>query len=368
MDPSRVWYGAEGWARAARVALAPASALWREVMSVRRAMYAAGVLSSEAPVIPALSVGNLSVGGTGKTPVSAHIARLLKERGAHPAVLLRGYGADEPQVHAWLNPDIPVVVGADRLRTAREASAQGCDVAVLDDAFQHRRVQRVSDIVLVAAEQWSDHVRTVPAGPYREGAAALRAADLVLVTRKAADRTAAGNVRDALERLTSAPIGLVSLQLDFLRRVTVNTQDEGGTADTEQSKLPLNVIHGAHVLAVTGIGNPRSFERQLIAAGATVTLAAYPDHHAFSQSDVATLVRRAQAADFVVCTLKDAVKLAGMWPHTAPSPWYVSQRIELEEGREALSIQLGRLLDARHAPADPDSPAGPHAATSTTAG
>src|SRR3982751_3586102 len=122
----RVWFGDDVIARAARFALAPTEVIYRASVGIREALYDAGVLTTHQPVLPVVSVGNLTVGGTGKTPVSAWIAKELVDRGAHPAIVLRGYGNDEPRVHARLNPLVPVIVAAHRvsgIARAREAGA-----------------------------------------------------------------------------------------------------------------------------------------------------------------------------------------------------------------------------------------------------
>ncbi|MEO7963089.1 MAG: tetraacyldisaccharide 4'-kinase [Gemmatimonadaceae bacterium] len=347
MNVAHLWYDESVVARAARRLLAPASFLWREGMALRSTLYDRGWRKSEAPPIPALSVGNLSVGGTGKTPVAAYLAAALQMRGARPALLMRGYGDDEPKVHAFLNPEIPVIVGADRRASARDAERRGCDVLVLDDAFQHRRVRRAVDIVLIAAEQWSDKIRTLPGGPYREGVSALARASMILITRKAASLEDAQLVRSSVQRLTSHPVGIVSLQLGNVIRVSSPAEEQRNSRITEI--LPLSALRARRVLAIAGIGDPHSFARQLTARGANVVLVSYADHHAFDAAETQSLARRAEAMDFVVCTLKDAVKLAPLWPRAVPSLWYVSQRIDLEEGGAQLEIELRRLLDARHA-------------------
>src|SRR5205814_8266037 len=177
----RVWFGDDILARAARVALAPSEALYRVSMGVREALYDAGVLATHDPVLPTLSVGNVTVGGTGKTPVAAWIATELIERGARPAIVLRGYGDDEPLVHARLNPTVPVIVAADRVQGIARARDAGATIAVLDDAFQHRQVSREADVVLVSADGWSPAPRLLPAGAVREPVAALRRATIVVV-------------------------------------------------------------------------------------------------------------------------------------------------------------------------------------------
>jgi tetraacyldisaccharide 4'-kinase len=327
MDPETLWHSESGWARLTRALLTPASIAWREGMALRRAMYERGWLASHAPAIPALSVGNLSVGGTGKTPVAAYIARELRLRGAHPALLIRGYGGDEPMVHALSNFDVPVVINEDRVSAARESIALGCDVAVLDDAFQHRRVQRIVDIVLIAAEQFDGSFRTLPGGPYREGTSALERADLILITRKADSRDRALRVKGMLQRVTNRPLGIVALPLGTLRDAvrTMRAQD-GGPLPDEQ---PIQWLRDRDVLAIAGVGNPAAFGDQLSAMGARVTLIPFKDHHPFSRDDALDLARRAEGKDFVVCTLKDAVKLGPLWPRAAPTLWYVSQRIDL---------------------------------------
>jgi len=130
----RVWYEERVSSRVARGVLAPGSLLFRAAVAARNGLYDAGVLRSATLPLPAVSVGNISVGGTGKTPVAAWIAGELAARGRVPAVVLRGYGGDEPLVHRRLNPGVHVIVAADRVDGARRAHAAGADVVVLDDA------------------------------------------------------------------------------------------------------------------------------------------------------------------------------------------------------------------------------------------
>lgn len=336
----RVWFGDDALSRSARAALRPASALYGGVARARGALFDRGTLRVHALALPALSVGNVTVGGTGKTPVASWLAGRLADAGASPAIVLRGYGDDEPLVHARLRSDVRVVVDADRVRGARTAKANGADVVVLDDAFQHRRARRMFDLVLVAAEHGDVPARVLPAGPYREPIDALRRASAIVVTRKSAD--------DALTERTLATIAKVApdvprvvaaLKLDVLHRW------DGGEA-------PLVTLSGERVVAVAAVGNPRAFFTQLDRTGATVLPLAYADHHAFSAADVESIVRRADGAARVVCTLKDAVKLGPVWPRLAPPLWYVSQRVALEQGGDVIDRMLARVLAARHHPSD----------------
>ncbi|MHB1224915.1 MAG: tetraacyldisaccharide 4'-kinase, partial [Gemmatimonadaceae bacterium] len=306
-------------------------------VALRGRLYDRRLLDVGQPSLPALGVGNLTVGGTGKTPIAAELARRLRAAGARPAIVLRGYGDDEPLVHARLNPDVPVVTGADRAAAVRQAAAAGADVAVLDDAFQHRRLARQADIVLLSADRWGrGSRRLLPAGPWREPLAALGRASLAVVTRKAA---APEEVDAAVAAIAAAapdcPVAVAELALDALVAV----------ADGE--RRPLSDLRGRAVLAATAIGDPGAFVSQLRASGASVSVMAWPDHHAFTAADVDRLALAAGRADLVVCTLKDAVKLAPRWPRAAAALWYVSQTVAFERGEEQLQPILTALLQAR---------------------
>jgi len=286
--------------------------------------------------VPVVSVGNLTVGGTGKTPVAAWLARQLVERGANPAVVLRGYGGDETLVHRRLNESISVIACPDRVRGMRDAIAEAADIIVLDDAFQHRRAARDADIVLIDADTWTEGRRLLPAGPWREPLTAARRASLIIVTRKAASHDAVDAVKRALS--AAAPrvvVATVSLAPGELRSTA--------TGQT----MPLHALEGADVTAIAAIANPVAFFRQLTQLGAVVRPHAFPDHYAFTLRDARRLAASALASDFAVCTLKDAVKLESFWPPEAGSLWYVSQRLKVEDGKQHIDRLLNDLLALR---------------------
>lgn len=316
-------------------ALTPLSWLFGAATATRNLLFDIGLLRARSLGLPTISVGNLTVGGTGKTPVAAWVAQRLAAAGAQPAILLRGYGDDEPLVHRLLTPGIPVIADPDRSRAAAAARAQGATVLVLDDAFQHRQAHRDVDLVLVAAEQRAVH-RLLPAGPLREGRGALRRASLLVVTRKSASRADAEACAASWTGFAGAPETAV---LALVPRQLVPASAEQGLAP-----LPLETLRGRLVLAVSAIGNPGAFEAQLSALGAKVTHARFPDHHRFSAGDLQELVRRAAPETLVVCTLKDAVKLGDRWPRQAPPLWYLSQAIEVERGAAPLDQALRRLM------------------------
>ncbi len=336
----RIWYGESLGDRVARLALSPFAALYSLGAAGRSALYDAGILTAHSGAIPAVSVGNLTVGGTGKTPFAAWLAAQLHSRGAHPATVLRGYGDDEPLVHRLLNPAVPVIVTPDRVAGIVSATRAGADIVVLDDAFQHRRAARAADVVLVSADRWPDRPRSLPAGPFREPLSALRRATLVVITAKAAGADAIARVRSAVRASAPGiPVAVARLALAELRG------PEGSTAK------PLASLRGANVCAISAVGDPGAFRAQLESAGAVVRAIEFPDHHAFTAEEAGGISAALAPRETPVCTLKDYVKLAALWPRQATPLWYVSQRLTMEENAGAIDALVDQLLRVRSTPA-----------------
>src|SRR5258705_9358150 len=288
-----VWTGRGRRARVARALLAPAETLYRVLVAARGKLYDAGIFHAEDFSVPVLSIGNLSVGGTGKTPVAAWFASRLTAKGVKPGIVLRGYGGDETIVHQRLNAGVPVIAAVDRVRGIREAIAQGVDVVVLDDAFQHRRAARDADVVLVNADAWSGSPRLLPAGPWREPLRSATRASLVIITRKIAKRSTVEDVRRAMANAAPrVPVATAYLAPGDLRSTA--------TGQT----LPLHVLQGADLTAIAAIAHPDSFFKQLTELGAVVRPHSFRDHHSFTRQEANDLASRASSSDFVVCTLK----------------------------------------------------------------
>ncbi len=292
----RLWQG-EGGTGAGLFSLATwlPEQVFRGAVALRNALYDRRLLGAEAPPIPVISVGNLAVGGTGKTPVSAWIAARLREAGARPALVSRGYGADELHLHRRWNPHVSVVADPVRARGVRRAAREGASVAVLDDGFQHRALGRDLDLVLLAAEH-PFPPRLLPRGPYREPLAALGRAGGVIVTRKSAppDRAArrAEAVRAAFPDLPVARLDLAPERWQSLA---------GGAVEAPSGPL----------LAVSSVATPGAFGelvRSSAPGAGPVESLVYPDHHPYSAGDVAE-IRRIAGDRTVVTTEKDAVKL-----------------------------------------------------------
>ncbi len=222
-----VWRGTVA-GRVARLPLIPFSLLYGATMRLRAAAYRQGWLATERLPLPTIAIGNLSVGGTGKTPLAAWIAAYCGARGRKAGILLRGYGADEPLVHQRLVPDAVVVADPDRAAGARRAAAGGAQVLVLDDAFQLLRVARDLNIAVISVESSGVSSWALPAGPWREGRQALGRADWVVLTRKFAGVDVAGAMAEEMAaRRPARPVSVAHLALDGFTGMRSDTRVPG---------------------------------------------------------------------------------------------------------------------------------------------
>lgn len=253
--------------------------------------------------VPVISVGNVSAGGTGKTPFVRWVVEALRCAGRSPVIAMRGYRAhagrsDEAEEYRAMLPDVPRAVGGDRVRAiaAARASHPSIDCAVLDDGFQHRRVARALDVVLVDATAAAIGGPMLPAGWLREPASALARADLVVVTRAAGiDPSLAELVRRFRGR---DPDAWTRHAWDRIER-----HGPGGASSPDAA------LRGRRVLVASAIGNPEAFVADVRASGAEVVGdVRRRDHHAFTADEVERLARDAGGAD-IVLTGKDWAKV-----------------------------------------------------------
>ncbi|MBI4500069.1 MAG: tetraacyldisaccharide 4'-kinase [Gemmatimonadetes bacterium] len=322
-------------ARFARLGLAPASWAFATASAARVSAYRVGWLPQHSLPRPTISVGNLTVGGTGKTPIASWIARFFLARGAKPAVLLRGYGGDEGEVHRRAAAGAVVVENPDRVEAAATAVRAGADLLILDDGFQHLRVRRDLDIVLVAAESLAASRWRLPSGPWRESGRALARAHVGIVTRRRStpdDAARAAAWMRSRMRL-GATVAVAELRVSRLEGLYSGR------------KLDLSVLQGARVLAAAGIGDPESFAAQLRDQGARVHLRAWRDHHPYADADITGLLQGGRCVDFVVITAKDAAKLRDRWPPQAAEPLVAALEVCWESGGQALKRNLADLWD-----------------------
>ena len=314
------------------IILAPFGALYGAVMGARNALYQRGVLRAAEVGAPVLSVGNITTGGTGKTPVVEWLARtVVKRRGKRVCILTRGYGrvderrrvlvsngealladaregGDEPRLLAESLIGVAAVLSdADRVAGARWALANlHSEVFILDDGFQHLRIARDLDIVTVDATNPYGGGRLLPRGRLREPAAGLARADLIVITR-AEDRSVdIDKLRSELERLSGGrPILLSRTRTRGLR--TLSEAGMGEVVNVNEQPQPF--------AAFCAIGNPDSFFAHVKREGhALVYTRSFPDHHVFTERDAEAIDFEAREAGALalLTTAKDAVKLRSL--------------------------------------------------------
>lgn len=257
--------------------------------------------------VPVICVGNLTMGGTGKTPMVRYLVERLAAAGKRVAIVSRGYRSDsgepndEAKELARHLPDVPHLQHPDRVLVARRAVREHqAEVIVLDDGFQHRRLRRELDIVLIDALEPFGFEHVFPRGTLREPLRGLKRAHLVGLSRS--DLVSSGERTRIRQRV--AALNSRAIWLELAHRPT---ELQGWT-----EVMPLAALAEKRVLAFCGLGNPDGFRSTLDTVGATlVDFVAYPDHHAFTQQDFTSLRDRFDNsnAELVVCTHKDFVKL-----------------------------------------------------------
>lgn len=279
--------------------LLPLSLLFRLFVAIRRGLYQTGVLRSVRVSVPVIVVGNISVGGTGKTPLVLWLVARLREAGYRPGIISRGYGgnseyprATQADSDATVCGDEPVLmarhsgcavwVGKDRAATASAllTANPDCNIIVSDDGLQHYRLARDFEIAVVDGERGHGNGWMLPAGPLREPASRLGTVDAVVV------------------RGTAAPLSLASQPC-----LTMTLQPAGLRNLLDNRHLPVITLQGQSVHAVAGIGNPQQFFDTLTQLGITHAPHPFADHHFFSAADL-----QFDECDAVVMTEKDAVK------------------------------------------------------------
>lgn len=282
------------------------------VVAARNFSYAHGWKRAVRAARPVVCVGNLTTGGTGKTPVVQWLVQSLQARGFHPSILMRGYKAskaglsDEKQLHQGvLGEEIPVMANPDRVAgtSAIIAARPQTDVIVLDDGFQHRRLAREVDLVLVDATCPFGFGHLLPRGLLREPMSALRRATAALITR--ADQAALADLERIESAIRQTAPGLPVYQ-SSMRHV--------GLLDEQDQPVALERLKGLAFVLVCGIGNPAALADQLMRSiGAPVETFDFPDHHDFDARQIKDFIDSARGlgASAIVTTEKDWVKLRG---------------------------------------------------------
>lgn len=321
---------------------------YQGLLDAREWLYGKGVLRANRVGCPVISIGNLTVGGTGKTPAVELAVRTLRDLGRRPAVVSRGYrrqsrgvqvvadtasmrldadeAGDEPFLLARRLPGVPVVVGSNRYEAARLAVERFAATAiVLDDGFQHRTLAKDLEIVMVRARRPWGNGQLLPHGPLREPLAALARADLIVAAMLEGGE-------DVTEVAAAAAVHAPNVPVLSARYVPVECWE------AEQMRpRALSDLAGARLLAFAGIASPEAFRATASGLGATVAeLAVFPDHHWYSGADLRALDERAQAieATGLITTEKDWTRLRRLMPPRHPL-YVVSIRLALTAGEDA---------------------------------
>jgi tetraacyldisaccharide 4'-kinase len=292
-----------------RGALAATEAPYAWIVRRRNAGFDSGRVKPAAVDAPVISVGNLTVGGTGKTPLVLWIARWLKVRGCEVTILSRGYGRkagapnDEALEIAARLPGVKQIQNPDRVAAAREALAdKSRQILVLDDAFQHRRIARDLDIVLLDALEPFGYEHLLPRGLLREPVSSLMRANVIALSR--ADAVSESRRQEIRERVQSLAPQALWLELAHQPTALVS---HGGESQ------PLDTWRGRRVAAFCGVGNPAGFRHTLASCDLDIAvLRELPDHFAYPPRAIADLeawLRGQTAIEASVCTRKDLVKI-----------------------------------------------------------
>ena len=344
------------WERSLLNGLAVASRVYTAGVRARNWAYRSGVLRRTSLDIPVVSVGNITVGGTGKTPLAQFVARYFQSTGFRPVIVSRGYrknsarlnvvsdgervllsarkAGDEPYLLARTLPGVPVIVGRNRAVSACVAVGRfAADVVIMDDAFQHLKVARNLDIVLVDAANPLGNGKTLPGGTLREPLTDLARAGAIVLTR--VDQ--ADGLNDLEQRLRSINQGAPIVH-------AVHVPEKLAVHPTE-APLDLAALRGARVLAVSSIGNPAAFTGTLSSLGAIpLDHLRFPNHAKYRKRSLLKISSLADSlkCDAVVTTEKDMVRLPAHIGCACPV-WVLSVRFAILRGEEDLLVKLDAL-------------------------
>ena len=282
---------------------------YASVVAVRNGLYNQQILPVHRFSVPIISVGNLTLGGTGKSPMVAWLCRFFLEQKLRPGLISRGYGKSTDKVNDEFMemsrrfPAVPHIQDRNRAEAIQKLlQTEQVDLIILDDAFQHRRVARNIDLVLLDATAPFGFGHVFPRGTLREPLIGLRRADIVLLTRSdLADEAQRQNIRQQV----------LSINPNIIWGETVHVPTSLVSANSFAVE-PIESISGQSVLAFCGIGNPAAFRKTLDRCGVRVAkLMPFPDHYRYTSCGCGELVRTARelGADSFLCTMKDLVKL-----------------------------------------------------------
>jgi len=332
------------------------SLIYSLMARLRYRLYQFKIMKSRKVDVPVLSIGNITTGGTGKTPFSAFLIEKLKDK-YKLAVISRGYGAEEDVEEPFLinkdeqlsaepaeagdelfmlartKKDVIFIRSADRYSGAQLAADKGADLILLDDGFQHYQLQRDLDIVIVDAEDPFSNGRVLPAGLLREPFSALKRADIFLINRSEnITFSRQQEIKKSLNTLSPNNKGVFSAETQLEKCITVAGQEQ---------KEP-GFLEGKKVFAFSGIGSPEAFKNSINSAGGkVVSYRIFDDHYNYKKEDLLTLLDQYEAsqAELILTTEKDAVKLFGLADIIGNLPlYYLTISLEIDEDKKMLHL------------------------------
>jgi len=326
-------------ATALKGALLPFAFVYGAVIALRATLFGAGLFPVERVRVPVISVGNLTLGGTGKTPFVIMLAGLLSERFARKTVvLIRGYGIDEQELLKARLKESLVLVGRDRAKSARAALNAVPDATILlDDGFQHHRLHRDMDIVLVDTRNPFGNGCLVPCGILREPITGIRRASVVVLTKTDKSLVDTDQLQQRLKNIQSDLVFAEAVHRPLFLYGVVSRQT-----------VEFDRVKDRKVLLVSSIGDPAYFEKTVEDLGPRIQgHSAYPDHHNYLERDVEAIIKRRSetGAEYIITTEKDAVKLERLIRGMPAQEEIIALRVELTivKGLEHLLDRLHRL-------------------------
>jgi len=298
--------------------------------------YKKGVFKNISLETSVISVGNITTGGTGKTPAVIMLCKKIQQMGKTPGVIIRGYGEDEKFLLKKELHDVSVFVGPDRVRCGIEMLKESKkDVIILDDGFQHWRLKRDLDIVLVDGLNKFGNGKVLPRGILREPQSALKRADIFLVTKADMCRDLEGLKKILAGLNPAAPIVTA-----IYRPVSLRTLNEDRPVD-------VSYLQGRKTALLSGIEDPVYFKHILTALGAIVEMGfIYPDHYNYDQEDLDFIADRAKRLDAVVTTEKDAVKISKLRIKDLKNLYSLGIEMQIQSQEERLVDRLHSLLNS----------------------
>jgi len=330
-------------AKTLRWLLAAVAGLYGFIINIRNWLYDRRWLRVSQLSVPVICVGNITAGGTGKTPMVIWLCRYLSQRGLKVAILTRGYkgqgpdGNDETQLLRAALPDVPIVIDSNRLRGGQKAiQSHSADVLILDDGFQHRHLKRDMDIIMIDAMEPFGYGSMIPLGLLREPLTQLRRADAIVISR--ADSIS----NDDLATL-KAQIRSLSNHPETSLIVT-SRHEPVSLCHTDGNSVAPQELRDKKVAAFCGIGNPQGFIATLARQGAKVVAQRFfPDHYHYNSETLAQLAhwKRNCGARWLITTEKDWVKLKELPQVNAVADLYwLRVELAITEGKEQFCAEL----------------------------